>query len=153
MAEAWIRLPEIPEALIDAIAERLLARQQRLADEGLCACPLCGSVMVGHAGRPVRPKIADIIRVVSQECGVAVVEIMSQRRARETVAARHIAMFLAHELTEATFVGIGRAFGRDHSTVANALTQVRQRLDCDIAFAAVVTRLRLRLAPVAEAAR
>jgi len=58
--------------------------------------------------------------------------LLSRSRAREVVVPRQIAMFLARELTNASFPAIGDAFGgRDHSTVIHACTLIKRRAACD----------------------
>lgn len=88
-------------------------------------------------------RIKDIINIVSDVKGVAVIDIVSRRRQHKVTGARHLAMVAALRYTRANYSDIGRAFGRDHSTVYNAeqkykradqrmmsdLNTVKQRLD------------------------
>ena len=48
------------------------------------------------------------------------------RRAARVAWARQVAMYLSRELTDATLPAIGRAFGRNHTTVMHACTQDRR---------------------------
>ncbi|MCA1840641.1 MAG: chromosomal replication initiator protein DnaA [Actinomycetota bacterium] len=53
-------------------------------------------------------------------------EILSLKRDRALVNARHIAMYLCRELTDLSLPQIGRRFGgRDHSTVMHATNKIR----------------------------
>ncbi len=55
----------------------------------------------------------------------------SQRREREIVRARWIAMLLAREMCSATLMEIGRVFGRDHTSVLHALQRVATITDAE----------------------
>jgi hypothetical protein len=56
-----------------------------------------------------------------------------------------VAMVLARELTGRTHSEIGRCFGRDHSTVTNALEKVAALCRQDVDFARFFDRLRQQL--------
>ena len=61
--------------------------------------------------------VVNIIDVVTKVTGVSHVELVSRRRAREFVRARHIAIQLMIEMTDLSYVQIGSALNRDHTTV------------------------------------
>ena len=66
-----------------------------------------------------------ILGVVSSTMGVSIAEIKSDRRTRSVVQARHLAMYLARELTDASLPKIGdRLGGRDHTTVLHAVDKI-----------------------------
>jgi hypothetical protein len=91
--------------------------------------------------------IADIIHAVCVESGVRRLDLISQRRTKNLVLPRHIAMALCRELTGLSYPTIGRRFGgRDHTTVMHAADKFRPQC------AAVRTRL-LPDAPVIHWAR
>jgi chromosomal replication initiator protein len=76
-----------------------------------------------------------ILNVVSSTLGVSVAEIRGDRRTRPVVQARHLAMYLARELTDASLPKIGeRIGGRDHTTVMHAVDKVGglMRTDRDV---------------------
>ena len=65
---------------------------------------------------------------------------------REGARVRHIAMFLARELTPLSFPNLGRHFGnRDHTTIMYGINAVRARMTNDADLAADVATLRDRL--------
>lgn len=70
-------------------------------------------------------RIEEIIKATSDVTGVRVVDLLSKRRtfARE----RHIAMYLSVRLLGCSYPEIGRAFGRDHTTVRYAFDKVSNR--------------------------
>lgn len=62
---------------------------------------------------------------VARRYGVTVDEIEGDRRTKRISQARHIAIYLARELTDSSYPAIGRAFGRrDHTTVMHACRKV-----------------------------
>ncbi|MFM7323281.1 MAG: chromosomal replication initiator protein DnaA, partial [Armatimonadota bacterium] len=84
--------------------------------------------------RIVRSRItADLIQqVVADRFELNVDLLSSKRRDREIAQARHIAMHLSRELTGASLLSIGQAFGgRDHSTVAHACDRIRTQAGAD----------------------
>lgn len=71
-------------------------------------------------------------RAVAQAFGLEVEDLQSQRRTQELVAARHVAMYLARELTNHSLQAIGAAFGgRNHTSVLHAHARIRELLEND----------------------
>lgn len=69
--------------------------------------------------------IDHIISVVSSVTGISKAEITGDKRSRAIVQARHLAMYLARELTDVSLPQIGDKFGgRDHTTVLHAVDKV-----------------------------
>jgi chromosomal replication initiator protein len=65
---------------------------------------------------------------------VRIGDLLSQKRTRNIVVPRQVAMYLARKLTTASFPAIGERFGnRDHSTVIHAFNTVSERLAEDAA--------------------
>jgi len=54
-------------------------------------------------------------------------ELLSGRRSKEFVHARHIAMYLAREYTTLSFPQIGRAMNKDHTTVYYVANKMAKR--------------------------
>ncbi|MDH5641957.1 MAG: chromosomal replication initiator protein DnaA [Nitrospira sp.] len=78
--------------------------------------------------RPAPARIAaqDIIDLVCEHYGVRMNEILSQRRTKNLAFPRHVAMYLAKEMTQLTLSEIGNFFGgRDHSTVLHAINKIK----------------------------
>ncbi|MEZ5898945.1 MAG: chromosomal replication initiator protein DnaA [Hyphomicrobium sp.] len=74
---------------------------------------------------PRRPKIEDILRIISRHYGVSKGDLLSQRRHRSVVWPRQIGMYLAKQLTARSLPEIGRRFGnRDHTTVLHAIRKI-----------------------------
>jgi chromosomal replication initiator protein len=70
----------------------------------------------------------DVIDTVAQFFGVRRAELASRSRRRATLRPRQLAMYLCRQFTEASLSEIGRALGRDHPAVANALRAVERAL-------------------------
>ena len=71
--------------------------------------------------------VADIIDVVSNVTGVSHTELLSRRRERQYVRARHIAIHLMIEMTDLSFLQIGSALNRDHTTVIYVKKKMENR--------------------------
>jgi len=58
--------------------------------------------------------------------------LLSKKRARNIVTARHIAMYLAKELTDYSLTAIGDSFGgKDHTTVIHSCNKIKEQLKND----------------------
>jgi len=67
-----------------------------------------------------------ILGEISRYYDLDLKEILSLKRERELVNARHVAMYLCRELTDLSLPRIGERFGgRDHSTVMHANSKIR----------------------------
>ena len=67
-----------------------------------------------------------ILAETSRYFGLDAAEVLSMKRDRALVHARHVAMYLCRELTDLSLPRIGRHFGgRDHSTVMHATSKIR----------------------------
>ena len=79
---------------------------------------------------PRRPKIEDILRIISRHYGVSKGDLLSQRRHRSVVWPRQIGMYLAKQLTMRSLPEIGRRFGnRDHTTVLHAIRKIEGEIN------------------------
>jgi chromosomal replication initiator protein len=66
-----------------------------------------------------------ILSSVAEFTGISVTEIIGDKRTRPVVEGRHLAMYLARELTDASLPKIGdRIGGRDHTTVLHAVEKI-----------------------------
>lgn len=59
--------------------------------------------------------------------GVSVADIFGTKRFKDITAARHRAIGLVYQHTQASLSATGRLFGRDHSTVLHALAKIEKR--------------------------
>jgi chromosomal replication initiator protein len=73
-------------------------------------------------------------------------DLISKRRNKEVVRARHIAIYLAREATSATLPQIGDALGgRDHSTVLHGYQKIADDLNADPILRREVNDIRRQL--------
>lgn len=74
-------------------------------------------------------RLQEIVLLVTARTGVSRDEIMSIRRNRRVVAARHECFWMAHKHTSQSYPQIGRFFGgRDHSTVMHGVRMHESRM-------------------------
>jgi chromosomal replication initiator protein len=73
-----------------------------------------------------------ILSVVADFTGVSATEITGDKRSRTIVEARHLAMYMARELTDSSLPKIGdRLGGRDHTTVIHAVDKINKLIRKD----------------------
>lgn len=85
---------------------------------------------------PRFPSVSYIQSVVCLHYQLTLAQLLSERRHRNIVRPRQIAMYLAKTLTPRSLPEIGRRFGgRDHTTVLHAIRKVAALMDEDRDFA------------------
>jgi chromosomal replication initiator protein len=95
---------------------------------------------------PVPPLTPErILEATAAVFGLPVRTILGRRRRPELVLPRQIAMYLARKLLRRPYAELGRAFGREHTTVLNAWRAIGARLETDGALAARVEQIEQRL--------
>lgn len=101
------------------------------------------------APAPVAPEgdWADaIIDAVCEHYGLKPCDVIGVGRTWKVVRPRHVAMYLAHTLTENSLAVIGRAIGgRDATTVHHGARQIEYIIKSEPKIAADVEALRLKL--------
>jgi chromosomal replication initiator protein len=101
---------------------------------------------VADERRPVG--LPEIATEVAAAFGVGVAELHARRRTRRVTVPRHVAMWLARELTGHSLAEIGDYFGgRGHVSVLHAEKQVRERTAADDDFRLRIQAVRARLRP------
>jgi chromosomal replication initiator protein len=90
-----------------------------------------------------RPTLRQIAATVAKHARLPQKELKSSSRKRSVVLARSIAIYLARELSGATYHQIGRAFGgRDHSTVMHSFRKIERERSRDPQIEESVAELR-----------
>jgi len=75
----------------------------------------------------------EIIETVANFYNVKISDLKGQRRLKQLVRPRHVAMYLVRSHTDHSFPEIGRLFGgRDHATVQHACKKIRGQVQRDI---------------------
>jgi len=69
-----------------------------------------------------------VIQTVAEFFGVSLEELCSRSRKRSILVPRQLAMFLSRRYTDASLAEIGRALGRDHPAVRNAIQVVERAI-------------------------
>ncbi len=99
---------------------------------------------------PVAPRphrsIAEIQAAACDHFGLSTEELLSSARTARITWPRHVAMYLAREMTDESLPAIGRHFGgRDHTTVLHAWRRTEERISKDSSSRQAVESLRERL--------
>jgi hypothetical protein len=87
--------------------------------------------------------VRTIIYAAAQHAGLQPLQIISHRHRAPLVRARHIAMFLAYDMTSMSFPAIGSQFDdRDHTTILHAVKKIERLIPTDCKLAADVEAVR-----------
>jgi len=70
------------------------------------------------------PFISDVAAVVCSEYGVSRVSLVSERRTKELLEPRHVAMYVAATITRRSLTQIGFYFNRDHTSVIHGRNKI-----------------------------
>jgi len=96
--------------------------------------------------QPVTLTISQVMEATASFYNIAVEDLTGRRRNKEIALARHVAMYLARELTDASLPQIGEAFGgRDHTTVLHGYKKIAENLEWDEQLRYELMRLKERL--------
>ena len=75
--------------------------------------------------------VPEVMCVAVDVLGISHDKLVGTSRRADVVAARHIAMYVARQLTDASYPQIGASFGRGHTTFIHACSRVRARINID----------------------
>jgi len=80
----------------------------------------------------ILPTVKNIQNVVANHFDISVMDMVSARRTKNLILPRHVALYLAKEMTELSYPVIGRYFGgRDHSTIIHAVEKITARMESE----------------------
>lgn len=83
--------------------------------------------------------VEDVVKVVASKFNIKIADLKSQKKNKDVVLARQVAMFLSRKMTGASFPDIGSKIGdRDHSTVIYSNNKIRNLLNRDGALRSVI---------------
>jgi chromosomal replication initiator protein len=118
-------------ALIRVVAFHSLTG--RPIDRALVAHVLDGLYPDGGAPGGRVNTVEEIQAATCERLGISPEALTSADRSAPVAWARHVAMYLSRELTDATLPAIGRAFGgRNHTTVLHACRRTTNRIASDV---------------------
>ena len=93
---------------------------------------------------PIKIDVDTIIQVVSDHYKMPVADILGKKRNKEIVLPRQVAMFLAREMGQMSYPDIGRAFGRDYTTVIHSYEKIKTETKKDSSLKNVISEIRSR---------
>lgn len=86
--------------------------------------------------------IEEILKAVASKLTVKLSDIKSQKKNKNLVLSRQIAMYLARKLTNASFPDIGEKIGgRDHSTVIYANNKMKKTMEEDVKLKKIIQEI------------
>ena len=125
------RLAEVPYSNVrelEGVLEQLVTTAslvgRRIDEDLLDEVLACKGVLCRDDRRKPEPEA--VIKAVATLCGTTPEVLSSRSRRRDVVLPRQVAMVLCRRLTDASIAEIGRAFGRSHTAVRNALTKLER---------------------------
>ena len=93
---------------------------------------------------PVEPEL--MLKVISDNYGIRVEDLVGTARNRNTSRARQTAMYLLHRDLKLTLKATGRLLGgRDHKTISHGIRQMQQRLAGEPQLVRDIMEVRSRL--------
>ena len=79
-------------------------------------------------GPAKRLSAADIQREIGAFYKVTIGDLVSKKRSRNVIHARHVAIYLCRDLLDLPYNEIGKKFNRDHSTVMYSVNNIEEKL-------------------------
>lgn len=148
---------DVSDAVLDKVADLITTNGRDLdgafnriiAEIGLNNAPVseqtvasCIGFLLSSSEQP-RVKIEDIQRATALQFGLTKTDLLSQRRTKQIVGPRQIAMYLSKVMTVRSLPDIGRRFGgRDHTTVLHAVRKIEKLLESDSSLQKTVEALK-----------
>lgn len=83
---------------------------------------------------PTESLVKRCFAAIEAKYGISKAELTGQKRTKEIVNARHIAIYLIRSTVELSLPNIGKIFNRDHTTIMSSIENVEKRLRNDSAF-------------------
>jgi len=83
---------------------------------------------------PTESLVNRCFNAIYDKYGISRNELTGQKRTKEIVNARHIAIYLIRNTVELSLPNIGKIFNRDHTTVMSSIENVEKRIRNDRAF-------------------
>jgi len=132
---------EVDDAILELIASRISSNIRALEGalikaiayaelQGEKLTPKNVEAMLPEEGRRDRLTIADIKEEVAVRYHLKRHDLEGSTRKKEVTQARHIAIYLARELTNQSFPAISREFGnRDHTTIMHSYVKIKGLLE------------------------
>jgi len=154
--EVFKDLPSVPDEVLIFVAHKAKASVRDL--EGLLtrvvfqsgflglspSLEIAQQAFQGMSGQEATAGISleKVYRTTAETYNVGFADLMKKKSRQQAILLpRQVAMYLARELTAASFTDIARSFSMHHSTVMNAIESVRGRMGKDPDFHKLVSSL------------
>ena len=114
--------------LITGIKERLHLQERSFVPMSVLEKIILNLLGKGTSQSPLMhydKRIERVVQVTSEVTGVPVMDLLSRRRLNADE--RHCAMYLSVKLLGCSYPEVGRAFGRDHTSVYYAVKKLEKR--------------------------
>jgi len=118
----------------------------RLSDKDLSlelAKEVVGEIMTAREKPEVTPQY--IQEIVAHYYQLSLADIKSHRRTQKIAYPRQIAMYLTRKMLNESAANIGRAFGKDHSTILHGCEKIAYDLENDVHLRNVLLELENRI--------
>ena len=90
---------------------------------------------------PVNVTVDKIFAKIKEKYDISRELLVSSKRNKEIVGARHICIYLIRKTTDMSLPNIGKLFNRDHSTILSSVDQVEKRRMDDPIFNAEISEI------------
>ena len=129
---------------LEGALNRIIATS-RANDSGISAELVEQALSEVGPRRARRTSVNEVMIAAADAFGVQLLRLQGPQRSQDLVLARHVAMYVCREVTGLTLQEIGRAFRRDHSSVAYGVRRVRHQCRRDAGLDRLVESLIARL--------
>lgn len=139
---------QVPSIILKPSAPKKMhikIREVKVTKTSIPVVPCSGEIVfLSRSGIPESPEVVrrarvlnvDLIqREVADAFNLSRADMISERRTKNIVLPRQIAMYLARTMTPRSMPDIGRRFGnRDHTTILHAISKVSRLIETDLEF-------------------
>ncbi|MCI8455459.1 MAG: chromosomal replication initiator protein DnaA [Lachnospiraceae bacterium] len=134
---------ELEGALTKIVALSKLNKKEidiELAEEAL------KDLISPNAAREITPQL--ILEIVAEHFGIASQDLTGQKRSKELVFPRQIAMYLCDDMTEESLQNIGKNLGgRDHTTIIHGIRKISAELKTNETLSNTISILKKKINP------
>lgn len=101
----------------------------------------CISKLVGGA-EPIRDVVDRVFKVIERHYGINKDDLLSEKRVREVVMARHAAIYLVKKITGMSYPNLAKVFcKKNHTTMLSSCQLIQKKVDTEPSFAIEMSNL------------
>ncbi len=138
----------LPEEVLNFLAENLRSNIRQiegaikkisamafLSGEGITMdiAKSCLSELLGGA-EPVNVTVEKVFSAIQKKYGITKQDLLGTKRTKEIANARHISVYVIREITEMSFPGIAKIFGKDYSSIHFSHEKISKACETDPLF-------------------